>query len=56
MKFTTEEAYDDETITMTKGAVAKTLRSHQMSLDEMVVDLGDRAEYPAHEVLNWMGY
>jgi hypothetical protein len=54
--FTAEEAFEDESIVLTRGAALNALRDHMIPADEFFAELGDRPVYPAHEVLGWMGY
>lgn len=41
---------------VTKAEVMRELRSHSMSMADLIAELGDLDEYESEDVLGWMGY
>lgn len=51
--------YDDvmeENPTITRQQAERECRRHDASVEEMVADLGDHAEYEGRTFLGWLGY
>jgi len=42
--------------TITQARAARECAKHGAAVEDMIADLGDRAEYDAQEVLRWLGY
>ncbi len=52
---TYEEAYD-ENPTISHGEAITEIKKHSCSVSEFYEDCGEKANYKARDLLNWLGY
>lgn len=55
MNMTYDEAIE-ENPTIRRARAERECSKHGASFEDMMADLGDKAEYPASDVLGWLGY